>query len=151
MNTISELKQMAESYGLDFKEVSSGHIQLSNHGTLVNYWPLSKNRTCHVKNGAVVKHCSNYDAVKLCMKSGKTGLKPKKKDIKENVAHGKFDTVQSDTCVKHLYNGEKAPWEFPSRIMCYPDILRIESRKLLNEAAQMETPEFYQDCNVKLP
>jgi hypothetical protein len=144
--TINELKNMANSYSVEFKELPNNHIQLSNHGILVNYWPLSKKRTCHIKNGEVVHHCSNYDAIKLCLQSGVVGLKPKKKVIKENVAHGSFKPITTNPAgIKHLYDGDKPMWDGTGMIMCVTDMLRVEARKLLDQAEQWETPAFYQD------
>lgn len=145
MNKLKELRNMAESYAIEYSDKGNGHIQLSNHGILVNYWPLSKNRTCHIANGKTVKHCSNYDAIKLCMVSGVSGLKPKKQKIAKNVAKHSFKELKSNSVVKNLYDGEKPPWEFPTKIMCYTDILRIEASNLMDTVAQMETKEFYQD------
>ena len=143
---MNELKLLAESYGLKFEDKGNGHVQLSNHGCLVNYYPESKNRTVFC-NGKTIKHCSNYDAIKLCMQNGKTGLKPKKRAIKNNVAQGSILPQKTNySGVKHLYDGEKAPWEFQTHIMCCTDLLRIEARKLLDKAKQWETPDFYKEA-----
>ena len=147
MSELSKLETMAESYGLTFKELANGHVQLSNHGVLVNYWPLSKNRTCHIQGKHPVKHCSHYDAVKLCMQSGKVGLKPKKEAITKNGTGFSLNPVHSNLAgIKHLYEGEKPPWEYPTKIMCYPDMLRLQANELLEQAKQQEEPLFYQDC-----
>ena len=147
MNIIQELENMAKSYGLEFANKGNGHIQLSNHGFLVNYWPLSKNRTVHTSDGITHKHCSNYDAVKICMKNAKVGAKPIKKKIKENVADHDFKPHQSKKPKpRNLYSGEKPPWEYQSMIQCWSDIWRNEAYELQQRAANLECKTAYEDC-----
>ena len=117
MNNIQELENMAKSYGLEFANKGNGHVQLSNHGFMVNYWPNSKKKTVHTSDGETHSYCSNYDAVKICMKGAKVGAKPDKKRLKENVAHGSFKPKSmKKPKPRHLYDGDKPPWEYPSMI-----------------------------------
>lgn len=145
MNTIQELENMARSYGLEFSNKGNGHIQLSNHGFMVNYWPESKKKTVHA-NGVTHTHCSNYDAVKICLDGAKVGAKPDRKRIKKNVSHGDFKPkVSKKPRPRHLYSGEKPPWEYPSMIQCWPDIWRAEAFELQQRAANIECPMAYED------
>jgi len=145
-STLNELRLLTESYGLKFDDKGNGHVQLSNHGCMVNYYPLSKRRTVFC-NGKTTKNCSHYDAIKICQQNGQTAIKVKKKNIKDNVAHGSILPQHTNPSgIKHLYNGEKPPWEFPTRILCCTDLLRIEARKLLDTVEQWETPEFYREA-----
>jgi len=149
---IEEIQQMASSYAIEFTDKGNGHIQLSGHGAIVNYYPLSKNKTVYINGKQTIKHCSAYDAIKLCMKNGVVGLKPRKKDISENVADHDFKTRTVNRCgAKHFYSGDKPPWEYPTMIRCWPDILRSEALKLTDEAVKMETPAAYIDAICEQP
>ena len=139
MKEFKDLKLLAAAYSIEFKDLGKGHIQLSNHGVLVNYWPLSKNRTCHIPGKEPVKHCSNWDAIQLCMKSGVKDLAPKKKTITKNRPAFSLNPVHTNPAgIKNLYSGEVPPWEFPTMIMCYSDMLRIEAYQLVCSAELME-------------
>ena len=146
-DTIQELKRMAESYGLEFANKGNGHIQLSNHGFLVNYWPNSRKRTVYTSEGEKHAFCSNYDAIKICLKEAKVGAKPVKRKIKENPAEHDFKPKASKKPkAKHLYSGEKPPWEYPSMIQCWSDIWRSEAYELQQRAANLECADAYQDA-----
>ena len=114
MSKYQELKQLCKSYALEFKDCGNGHVQIKGHGSLVNYWPESKRRTAFVKaTGESVPHCSNWDAVKLCMQNGKVGLKPRKKAITKEAAKDIKPTLTNPMQHESFYNGETPPWEFP--------------------------------------
>ena len=113
MDDIEKTKNMAKQYGLKFKDHGGGHIQLENHGVQVNYYPNSKKRTAYVKGGDSVPHCSPFDAIRLCMQSGKPGLKPKKKKITRNPPpETTLQSVKTNPMgLKHFYSGDTPPWE----------------------------------------
>ena len=113
-----------------------GHHQISGHGCRVDYYPLSKRRTVFC-NGKTTKDCSPYDAIKICQQNGVSGIKPKKRDISKNVVAGSVAPVKSPTLVKHLYCGERPPWEFPTMVQCVPDMLRIEAHQLTDKARKL--------------
>ena len=146
MNKIQELENMAKAYGLEFSNKGNGHIQLSNHGYLVNYWPNSKKQTVFTVDGEKHYHCSNYDAVKICLKEAKVGAKPDKKRLKENVAQHDFKPkIMKKPKPRHLYSGDKPPWEYPTMIRCWSDIWRSEAYELQTKAETLECAEAYQD------
>lgn len=145
-DNIQDLKRMAESYGLEFSDKGNGHIQLSNHGFMVNYWPESKKQTVHA-GGKTHTRCSNYDAVKICLDGAKIGAKPDKSRIRKNPATGDFKPkVSENPRPQHLYSGDKPPWEYPSMIRCWSDIWRSEAHELQQKAANLECADAYQDA-----
>lgn len=135
---ISNTKALAESHGLEFTDHGGGHVQIKGHGVLVNYWPDSKNRTAHVLGGGAVKHCNPYDAVKLCMTSGKATLKPKDA-VSENGPEVDLRPFTTNPAgVKHFYDGARPPWGFPSKIMCESDNIRVQALALRDAADAMD-------------
>lgn len=135
-------KLTAESHGLQFKDCGGGHVQISGHGVLVNYWPESKKRTAHIPGGKKLTNCTPWDAVQFCLTNGKGGLRPEKKAGKKVSKNGPdFDLrpVKSKSVVKHLYDGELAPWEYEGpMIMCEPDRLRVEAYQIRGQAIELE-------------
>lgn len=144
MSDLQDLEAMCIAHGLEFHHKGNGHVQIKGHGTVVNYYPLSKKQTIFCE-GKSIPHCTHYDAIKLCKKNGVVGLKPKKKHISENAPDMKYGVQHSESVIKHPYEGIKAPWDYPSRILCYPDLYRIEARRLMQLADDMENPEMYKD------
>lgn len=143
--TLDDLKRLAEAYAVKFDDKGNGHIQLSAHGALLNYWPLSKNRTVHF-NGQTIKHCSNWDAVKLLLSNGEQSLKPKDKHISKERPQVNLKPVTTNPAgVKHLYDGERAPWDYPVFIGAESDNLRVEALRLRDMADQMDMPIDYDE------
>ena len=139
MDKVIETKQLAEANALKFSDFGNGHLQIEGHGIQINYWPNSKNRTAHIKNGEVIKHCSPWDAVRLCLISGKPGLRPKKKRITKNKPQVNLDSlVTNPACIRHFYDGKSPPWEYEMMIVCESDNIRIQAYKLLCEAECMD-------------
>lgn len=135
---IQNTEALAKSHGLEFTDCGGGHVQIKGHGVLVNYWPDSKNRTAHILGGQAVKHCNPYDAVKLCMTSGNTTLKPKKAVTKDGPEIDLRPVRTNPAGLKHFYDGDIPPWEFPSKIMCQSDILRLQALELRDAADMMD-------------
>lgn len=135
---IQNTQALAESHGLEFIEHDGGHVQIKGHGVLVNYWPDSKNRTAHVHGGQTLKHCNPYDAVKLCMTGGKTTLKPKKAITESGPEIDLRPFTTNLAGVRHFYDGDKPPWEYPSKIMCESDNIRVRALMLRNVADAMD-------------
>ena len=129
---------LAKSHGLEFTNHGDGHVQIKGHGVLINYWPDSKNRTAHVHGGQTLKHCNPYDAVKLCMTSGKTTLKPKHNPTENGPEIDLRPFTTNPAGVRHFYDGTKPPWEYPTKIMCESDNVRVRALALRNEADAMD-------------
>jgi hypothetical protein len=58
----SALKQL----GVELKEPSPGHFQVTGSATMVNWWPFSKNRSAHVKGakeGIIACHLEDVVAM----------------------------------------------------------------------------------------
>lgn len=141
MDKITQTQKLAESYALNFKDCGGGHVQISNHCVLVNYWPESAKRTAYINGGKSHKHCSPWDAVRLCLLSGKPGLAPKKKRITKNAPQVDLkDTKTNPAGIKNLYDGDRPPWEYKDFIMCESDNLRIKAYQLVCQAEQMDIP-----------
>ena len=147
MENLTELENMCRSYALKYEDKGNGHIQISGHGCMVNYYPLSKRRTVYC-NGVTTKDCSFFDAIKICQQNGATNIKVKNKNISKSVARGSFKTQKTESVVKHLYSGDTPPWEYPTRIMCWSDIYRIEAQKLLDMAMVVDSPACYEDAII---
>lgn len=133
-----QTKMLAESHALDFKDHGNGHVQISGHGMLVNYWPESKNRTAQISGGETVKHCSPFDAVKLCMAQDRVVLKPGKKPSVNGPDFDLKPITTNPAGIKHFYDGSRPPWDFDGLVLCEPDRLRIQASRLLDEAMIME-------------
>ena len=127
---ITNTEALAKSYSLEFTDCGNGHVQIKGHGILVNYWPESKNRTAHIAGGPTIKHCNPYDAIKLCLSGGQPKLRPKAKST-QNAPQVDLEPIRTNPAgIRHFYDGNKPPWEFPSTIMAASDLLRIEAYKL---------------------
>jgi hypothetical protein len=134
---IKNTEQLAKANALKFTDHGNGHVQIEGHGTLVNYWPNSKSRTAHIKNGETVKHCSPWDAVRLCLTKSSQYIKPKK--VSKNAPAVELEPIKTNPAgIKNFYNGKAAPWDFDEFIICQSDQLRIDAYKLKVEADQME-------------
>ena len=139
MNKVTETQKLAEANALQFKDCGNGHVQISNHGVLVNYWPESAKRTAHIAGGKSEKHCSPWDAVRMCLLAGKPGLAPKKKRVTKNRPQVDLkDTKTNPAGVRNLYDGKLPPWEYQDFIICQSDQLRIDAYQLVCKAEQME-------------
>ena len=132
MNKLLEIQRLAEANALKFKDCGNGHIQISGHGTMVNYWPESKKRTAHC-NGNTAPNCSAWDAVRLCLTNAKSVMKPKK--TTKNPPQVTLEPMTGNAAgIRHFYDGEKPPWEYPTMIQAHSDMLRIEAYQLQGEA-----------------
>ena len=132
---LQETKALAKAYSVEFKDCGNGHIQLSAHGNLVNYYPDSKKRTLYSPTlDRRENHVSPWDAVRLCLSEAKKGMRPmKKKDIPKGQAQFSLKPVKANPAgLVHLYNGDAPPWEGSGFEFC------AESDKLRHRARQLE-------------
>jgi len=75
---VKELRDLCKKEGIELIERPNKHFQI-NGPLLVNYWPLSCNKTCYVKGTTGGKKgCSPKEAVKMC-KVAPSGLKAGKR------------------------------------------------------------------------
>lgn len=136
---IDNTRALAKSHALEFKDCGGGHVQIKGNGILVNYYPDSKNRTAYIAGGETIKHCNPYNAVKLCLVGNKkVKLKPKKKPSKHGPAFDPKPVTTNPAGIRNFYNGEKPPWEYPTKIMCQSDRLRIAAMRIRERADRME-------------
>ena len=143
MDLVQETKMLAEAHGLIFKDCGNGHVQLSNHGVLLNYWPNSKGRTAHIpQTGQKQSNCSPWDAVSLCLNAAKPGMRPdviRKKKLPKNKPKVNLGSTKTNPAgIKHLYSGETPPWEFKDFMMAHSDRLRIRALRLKEKANQLD-------------
>lgn len=113
-NPITELKSLAEAHGIEFKDCENGHIQLTAHGNLFNYWPNSKKKTLYSPTLDLREnHVTPWDAIRLCMSKAKPGMRPKQnRDIPKNKPSFELKAVNRNPAgLKHLYIGDIPPWE----------------------------------------
>ena len=113
-NPITELKSLSAAHGIEFKDCGKGHIQLSAHGNLINYWPNSKKKTLYSPTLDLREnHVTPWDAIRLCMSKAKPGMRPKRnRDIPKNKPNFELKGVKRNPSgLKHLYSGDAAPWE----------------------------------------
>ena len=67
MSIVQELKECAQYHNLEVIEKPNGHFQIKG-SLLVNYYPLSKNRTAYVgQTNRSKKHVLPEDAVKMAL------------------------------------------------------------------------------------
>lgn len=130
-NYLKQTEDLAKANSLEFKNCGNGHVQISGHGTLVNYWPNSKRRTAFF-NGQTIKDCNPWDAVRLCLTKDKQAIKPKK--VSKKPPQVPLKPQASRSVVRHLYDGAIPPWEFPTFIAAHSDLLRIEAQQLIDQA-----------------
>ena len=136
---IQQTKGFAESHALKFTDHGAGHVQIEGHGVLVNYYPLSKRQTAHVKGGETIYHCTPWDAVKLCLGSAKKGLRPDKKPSKNGPDFDMTPVSTNPAGIKHFYTGNIPPWEIQGEfIMAASDLLRIEAMEMKFTADAMD-------------
>lgn len=139
---VADTMRLAQSYGLDAKDCGNGHVQISGHGNLVNYYPASKKRSlwCPTLNRRET-NCTPWDAVKLCMTEAKPGMKPKAAKEVKNVARVDLAPAKTNPAdLKHFYEGETPPWdeslgEF--QVNAESDALRIRASRLDDEATAL--------------
>lgn len=129
-NPITDTKMLAEANALSFEDKGNGHVQISGHGALVNYYPLSKRRTVYIQStGESIKDCSPWDAVRACLTKSKAGMKPKK-PTKNRPQVDLRPKRTNPAGIRHTYRGSKPPWEYDHFIMAASDRVRIEAFKL---------------------
>ena len=128
---IHDTEQLCKAYALEFKDCGNGHVQLSGHGNLVNYWPLSKKRTAHPKGGEPVRHCKPWDAVRLCLHGAKASLRVKGTSKIKNQANFDIKPYHTNPAgIKHFYEGKRPPWEGKGFICAADDLMRIVAHRL---------------------
>jgi len=149
LNEIDKTRLLAETHALKFKDCGGGHVQISGHGILVNYWPLSKKKTVLCKDGEKHTHCSPWDAVQLCLVKAKRGMKPKKPSTNGPVEELLKPARTNPAGLKHLYSGKIPPWEFPTFIRAYSDQLRIDAHRLREQADMNDATAGLSDCEVQ--
>ena len=113
-NLIKETETLCKAYSLQFKDCGNGHVQISGHGLLVNYWPLSAKRTAHCPTtGRKESRCQPFDVVKMCLQDAKPGMRPmRKKDIPKNKPAFSLKPAHTNPAgLKHFYNGDIPPWD----------------------------------------
>ncbi len=151
---IQETRAMAEAHGLKFKDCGNGHVQISGHGQLVNYYPTSKNKTLYSPTLNMREaHCTPWDAITICMKGAKSGMTPKSvkaiRKGKQRPQHDFKKVITNPAGIQHLYDGEAAPWEGTQFICAQSDRIRLvanraRERAIRLEARARELDEIYQ-------
>lgn len=140
MSDIDQVKRLCESYAIEFKDCGGGHIQLSNHGILVNYYPLSKKRTAYCQQtGERIPHCSPYNAIKLVLNGAEPKVGPTLK-VKGEPQFSLKPTTTNPAGLKHLYQGDIPPWEDASEEEWeeHPaDVLRLKAWRLEQEVISL--------------
>lgn len=109
-----EVESLCKAYSLSFKDCGNGHLQISGHGVLVNYWPDSAKRTIHCpQTGRRERNCEPFDAIKICLHDAKSGTRPmRKKDIPKNRPAFSLKTVKTNPAgLRDFYSGSRSPWE----------------------------------------
>jgi hypothetical protein len=143
---LEQIKTLCAQYALTFKEPSPGHVQVSGHGVLVNYWPTSKRRTAHRIGSDPVPFCEPFDVIKLAMAKGEAvSLRPKaaKHIEKQKAPPPKSPPKRSGNAgVVNLYSGEIPPWEFKSFVSSASDNLRMDAWALENQAMMLRAEAF---------
>ena len=130
VDIIEETRLVAESHGDKFHDLGNGHVQLRRKNVLVNYWPASRRKTAHRVGASAILNCSPEDAVKLVCStqhparagSAASGSVNKRTSVLQSSGN---QSACNPAGVRHLYKGERAPWEFSSLIMSEPDRLRV--------------------------
>jgi hypothetical protein len=125
---IEEIKQLAESNGLKFKDLGNGQVQLKSKTNLVSYYPESKKKTAYSSVLNLSIHgASPAEAVALCLQQPEGNEGSEWKEQHTNLAN-----------VQNFYSGQIPPWEFPTFIASHSDNLRMEARRKRIEAEEME-------------
>lgn len=135
---LEQTRALAESSALKFKDCGNGHVQISGHGRLVNYWPESKKRTAMSDTGRKEVNCSPWDAVRMCMTESAEGMKPKK--IPKNRPDFSLKPIITNPAkLKHFYDGDKPPWEEDNdHVMPWStDELRLSAYRLHCDAQRL--------------
>lgn len=142
---LADVKGLAESHGLQFKDCGGGHVQLLGHGSLVNYWPLSKKRTAHrVSDSRRETSVTPWDAVRLCLGAAKAGMRPKAAKYAKKKQRPDFDIRPIKTNpagLAHFYSGNRPPWEYPTFIAANSDLTRLAALDLRESAAMEDSIE----------
>lgn len=138
MDALANIKHLAESHALTFKDCGDGHVQISGHGVRIDYWPLSRKRTARRSDtGRTEQHCTAWDAVKLCLDAAKPGIRPKRKPSTNGPNFDPAPVRTNPAGIKHLYRGERPPWEFEDFISAHSDDLRESAYRLRCEAEEL--------------
>ena len=144
VSQIPEVKRLCESYALDFKDCGNGHVQVSGHGNLVNYWPDSKSRTAHSPTlNRKETQCTPWDVIQLCKSEAKKGMRPKIANEIKSKGRAQFSLKPITTTgyPKHLYRGELEPWDESHgefKHLKPSDDLRLEAWQLNQQSAQVK-------------
>lgn len=137
---LRDVKSLAEANALKFKDCGNGHVQISGHGVLVNYYPMSKRRSVYCPTtGLRLSDCSAWDAARLCLsETPHDAIKPKK--VSKNRPQVDLKPVSTNPAgIKHFYSGEVPPWDesLGDFSMEKSDELRVEAYQLACKAEQL--------------
>jgi hypothetical protein len=134
MKTLSEqIKIMAESKGLEFKDKGKGHLQIISGKSIVNYYPESKRQTAHNSlTGEKLAHASPEQAIELCVNA-----------VESAQPWHEFQTNPAG--IKHFYEGDRPAWDFDRYIGAQSDRDRIAAYRLRRKANDLEERADYQD------
>lgn len=148
---VLETEQLAEAYSVKFKDCGNGHIQLSAHGNLMNYYPLSKRRSIYSPTlNRQETDCSPWDAVRLCLSEAKLGMKPKKP--KKNRADFDLTPLATNPAgLKHFYKGKIMPWDDSLgnfEMGSESDVIRIEAYQLEENAVILRVKADEMDAGI---
>lgn len=142
MGAAQEVKAMAVAHGLEFKDCGEGHLQIKGHGALVNYYPESKRQTAFRqhpgKKKASIPYATPWDAVSLCLDGAHGEVKPKRKRSKNGPDFNVKPVRTNPAGIRHFYQGETPPWEFPTFICSASDKMRITATRLRDRADAMD-------------
>lgn len=112
MSDLLDIQRLAESHGLTFKDCGNGHVQISGHGNLVNYYPFSKRRSLWSPTlNRRETNCTPWDAVRLCMNQAKQGMKPKAKPPRNRPEVDLTPVHTNPAGLRHFYKGDVPPWD----------------------------------------
>lgn len=138
---IKETRDLAKAYSVTFKDCGNGHVQLTAHGNLINYWPNSKKKSVYSPTlDRRESHVLPWDAVKLCLSEAKKGMRVKKPtgktwEQKKGPGFSLDNVTANPSGLKHFYSGYIPPWEGDGfEFESVSDELRYRANRLRSEA-----------------
>ena len=140
VSDLADIEALASAHGLDVKNNSNGHIQISGRGVLVNYYPFSKKRTVWCKDGRRATDCTAWDAVRMCLTGDNKQLRPTKKPPKTRPEIDLQPAVTNPAGVQHFYSGEVPPWDESLEWLSantYSDSVRLSAYRLEMDALEL--------------
>jgi len=111
---IPDLKRLAEARNIKLTEYPKQHFRLELNGLVINYWPLSRNRTVHVYGFKPRRHLSPADVITLLIKPNRNDFKQlnrRKKRIPKNKRRQNVSGHTNPRGVTEFYSGSAPPWD----------------------------------------